>query len=105
MLEPNYNFLHFVKEIFPGLSLEFESYYWLNSLFVFQLQKLEKRKKAGMMWVIDKEELTSDRNVAISEKDANNLNWNSYFILVEIDCRSKSQVTSVFLSEARFAKG
>lgn len=60
------------------------------------------------MWVMEgiyKEELTDDRNVAISEKDADTLLWNSYFILVEIECGSKFQVTSVFPSEARFAKG
>lgn len=34
-----------------------------------------------MMWVIYKEELTRDRNVAISEKDADTLLWNSYFII------------------------
>lgn len=58
-----------------------------------------------MTWVIYKEERTSDRHIAISEKDADTLLWNSHFILAEIECGSKSQVTSVFPSEARFAKG
>lgn len=58
-----------------------------------------------MMWVIYKEEGTSDRHIAISEKDADTLLWNPHFIFVEIECGSKSHVTSVFSSEARFAKG
>lgn len=44
MLEPNYNFLHFIKERLSGPSLTFESYYWLNSFLSYSYRTGKKKK-------------------------------------------------------------